>query len=131
MKISANWSLELTNLVLMSPDIIFTRMKWQSISMYLFLSWKTALELIWRAAWLSHISVIWLTSPNCNSFNNYLSQTSSQVTKAMALYFAYALDLVTILCFLLFQEIKLPPMETQYSDVDLLSARDPAQSVFE
>jgi len=127
----SNWSLELTNLVLMSPDTIFSRMKWQSISMCLVLSWKTRLELIWRAAWLSHISVIGLTSPNCNSLSNCLSQTSSQVAEAMTLYSAFGLDFATTFCFLLFQEIKLPPMETQYLDVGLLSEGDPTQSASE
>jgi len=50
------------------------------------------------------------------------------VAEAMTLYSASALDLATTLCFLLFQEIKLPPMETQYPDVDPLSEGDPAQS---
>ena len=46
----------------------------------------------------------------------------------MALYSALALDLATTSCFLLFQDIKLPPIETQYLEVDLLSDGDPAQS---
>jgi len=58
--------------------------------------------------------------------SNYLSQTSSQVAEAMILYSASA-HLATTLCFLLFQEIKLPPMEIQYPDVDFLSEGDPAQ----
>jgi len=55
-----------------------------------------------------------------------LSQTSSQAAEAIVLYSASALDLATTRCFLLFHEIKLPPMETQYPDVDLLSEGDPA-----
>jgi len=43
----------------------------------------------------------------------------------MALYLALALDLATT-CFLLFQDIKLSPIEIQYPEVDLLSDRDPA-----
>ena len=50
------------------------------------------------------------------------------MAEIVALYSAFALDLATTLCFLLFQEIKLPPMETQYPDVDLLSEADLAQS---
>ena len=57
-----------------------------------------------------------------------MSQISSQAAKAMALYSASALDLATTCCFLLFQDIKLPPIETQYPEVDLLSDGDPAQS---
>jgi len=103
----------------MSPETIFSRMKWRSISMCLVLLWKTGLELIWSVVWLSHICVIWVTSPNCNSLNNCLSQTSSKVVEAIVLYYAFALDLATTLCFLLFQEIKLSPMETQYAKVEL------------
>jgi len=46
----------------------------------------------------------------------------------MTLYSTLTLDLATTCCFLLFQDIKLPPIETQYSEVDLLSDGDPAQS---
>ena len=46
---------------------------------------------------------------------------SSHVAKAMARYSASALDLATTSCFLLFQDIKLPPMNTQYPDVERLS----------
>jgi len=45
----------------------------------------------------------------------------------MALYSASALNLATCY-FLLFQDIKLPPIETQYLKVDLLSNGDLAQS---
>ena len=38
MKISASWSLELTKLVVMHPDAIFSLIKWQSTSMCLVLS---------------------------------------------------------------------------------------------
>ena len=45
---------------------------------------------------------------------------SSDVAKAIARYSASALDLATISCFSLFQDIKLPPMNTQYLDVERL-----------
>jgi len=45
--------------------------------------------------------------------SNCLSQISSQVVESIALCYASVLDLATTLCFLLFQEIKLSPMETQ------------------
>jgi len=69
-----------------------------------------------------------VTSLNRNFLSNCLSQTNSQVAEVIALYYAFELDLATTLCFLLFQEIKLPPMETQYSNVRLLSDEDPTQS---
>ena len=46
---------------------------------------------------------------------------SSHVAKAIARYSALALDLATISCFLFFQDIKLPPMNIQYPDVERLS----------
>ena len=53
---------------------------------------------------------------------------SSYVAKAIARYLASELDLTTTSCFLLFQDIKLPPMNTQYLDVERLSVGEPAQS---
>ena len=53
---------------------------------------------------------------------------SSHVAKAIAQYLASALDLTTISCFLLFQDIKLPPIKTQYLEVERLSEGEPAQS---
>jgi hypothetical protein len=47
---------------------------------------------------------------------------SSQVVAAIARYFALALDLETMFCFLLRHEIKFPPMRTQYPEVDILSS---------
>ena len=46
---------------------------------------------------------------------------SSHVAKVIAQYLALALDLATTFCFLLFQDIKLPPMNIQYPDVERLS----------
>ena len=43
--------------------------------------------------------------------------------EAIVLYSGSVLDIATTLCFFLFQEIKLPPMETQYPDVDFLSEK--------
>ena len=54
---------------------------------------------------------------------------SSHVAKAIARYLASALDLATTSCFLLFQDIKLPQMNTQYPDVERLSVGEPVQSV--
>jgi len=72
-----------------------------------------------------------VVSPNCNFLSKCLSQISSQVAEAITLYFASTLDLATTCCFLLFQEIKLSPIRTQYPEVDILSDGDPAQSASE
>ena len=53
---------------------------------------------------------------------------SLHVAKAIAWYSASALNLATTSCFLLFQDIKLPPMNTQYLDVECLSVGELAQS---
>ena len=53
------------------------------------------------------------------------------MAEGIILYSTPTLDFATTLCFLLFQEIKLPPMEKQYPKVDLLSKEDPAQSTYE
>jgi len=97
-EISTSWSFELTESVLISLDTIFSRIKWQSISICLVLSWKTRFELIWRAIWLS--SVIWMTSPNYNSLSNYLSQISLQVIEAVILYSTFTLDPAVTFLFL-------------------------------
>ena len=49
MKISASWSLELTEQVVMHPNAIFSLIKWQSTLMCLVLSWKTGLDEIGKA----------------------------------------------------------------------------------
>ena len=51
---------------------------------------------------------------------------SSHVAKAIAKYSASALDLATKYSFLLFQDIKLPSMNTQYPDLERLSVDEPA-----
>ena len=127
-KMSASWSFELTKLVAIHPDAIFSLMKWQSTSMCLVLSWKTGLDAICKAAWLSQMSFICSPFPNLNSWRRCLSHMSSHVAKAIARYSASALDLATTCCFLLFQDIRLPPMKTQYPEVERLSVGEPAQS---
>ena len=54
---------------------------------------------------------------------------SSNVANVIARYLASALDLATTSCFLLFQDIKLPPMNTQYPHVERLAVGESAQSV--
>ena len=53
---------------------------------------------------------------------------SSHVARVIARYSALALDPATICCFLLFQDIRLPPMKIQYPEVERLSVGEPAQS---
>ena len=53
---------------------------------------------------------------------------SSHVVKVIARYSASALELATTSCFLLFQDIKLLPINKQYPDGECLSASELAQS---
>jgi hypothetical protein len=82
------------------PERTLSLTKWQSISMRLVHSWKTELEAICSATWLSHISFIVLTSPNCSCWSNCLSHVSSHVVVAIARYSAFALDLASYVLFL-------------------------------
>ena len=53
---------------------------------------------------------------------------SSHVARAIARYSASTLDLATTCSLLLFQDIRFPPMKTQYPEVERLSVGEPAQS---
>ena len=53
---------------------------------------------------------------------------SSHIAKAITQFSASTLDLTTASCFLFFQDIKLPPMNTQYPDVEGLSVGELAYS---
>lgn len=53
---------------------------------------------------------------------------SSHVDKTIARYSALALDLAIASCFLLFQDIRLPPIKTQYPEVERLSVGESVQS---
>ncbi|KAJ9683175.1 hypothetical protein PVL29_002267 [Vitis rotundifolia] len=74
------------------------------------------------------MSFICSSFPNLNSRRRCLNHMSSHVAKAIARYSASALDLATTSCFLLFQDIRLPPIKTQYPEVERLSVGEPAQS---
>ena len=54
---------------------------------------------------------------------------SSHVARVITRYSASALDLVTTSCLLLFQDIRLPPIKTQYPEVERLSVGEPAQQL--
>ena len=101
-KMSARWSFELAKLVATYPDAIFSLMKWQSTSICLVLSWKTGLDAICNAVWLSQTNFIYSSFPNLNSWRSCLNHMSSHVAKAITRYSVSALDLTTTSCFLLF-----------------------------
>ena len=95
--------------------------------MCLVLSWKTGLDAICKAVWLSQMSFICSSFPNLNSRRRCFIHMSSHVIRAIARYSASVLDLTTTSCFLLFQDIRLPLIKTQYPEVERLSVGEPAQ----
>ena len=62
------------------------------------------------------------------SYYSHGEGVSTHVVRAIARYLASTLDLATTCCFLLFQDIRLPPMKTQYPEVERLSVGEPTQS---
>ena len=62
------------------------------------------------------------------SRNKYLSHVNSQVIEVIDLYSASAEDLETVVCFLLFQEIRDLPKKTKYPVTDRLVEMHPPQS---
>lgn len=69
----------------------------------------------------------WVISTNFSSLSNCLIQASSHVATTIAQYSAYAVDQATTLCFLLFQDSKLPPTRSQYPNVECLLEGDLVQ----
>ena len=69
--------------------------------------------------------------PDCHrlALSVHLFQISipEGVASTIARYSASALDLATTFCFLLFHDIKLPPIKTQYPEVERLSEGEPTQ----
>ena len=59
--------------VLIGPSWIFSLTKWQSISMFLVLSWKTRLTTMRRASWLSQYN---RTACECSSWKSFSNDTN-------------------------------------------------------
>ena len=129
--ILAIWTLVETYGIAIIPSSTFSRVIWQSTSIYLVYSWNTGLEAMWIATWLSQCIVIGNFITNFNSSSKCLIDIRSHDVCAMTLYLASALDLATTVCFFLFQVIKFPPGKAQCSVVDFLSDGDPAQTASE
>ena len=117
---STSWCCEDTFIVLRQPACIFSRTRWQSISMCFVISWKTGLAAIWRVVSLSQNSVVgsllWIPKSRRRAIN----QINSQVTLAIARYPVSAENRETMLYFLYFHEIKESPRKTQKPLMDLL-----------
>ena len=96
-KMSPIWSPVFTYEVEIKPCWIFSRTKWQSISICFVLSWKTGLDAIWMAAWLSHHNVAGKVTLKLNSVNSCCIHIISHVPWAIALYSDSALVRYTML----------------------------------
>ena len=66
-----------------------------------------------KGDWLSHASSIWPTSQKFNSCSKCFNHTGSLVAWDIARYSASVLDRATIVCFLLFHEMRFPPTKIQ------------------
>lgn len=82
-----------------------------------------------NAAWLSLLMIVGGKSINPMSLSSDDSQLTSQHVNVMALYSASAVDLVTVVCFFVFQDTGDDPSKTQYPDVDFLLVAQLAQSL--
>ena len=125
---SASWFAEATNLVVIDPSCILSRMKWQSISICLVLSWKTGLAVICKVALLSQCNNVGFECNIHKSFNNEHNQDNSQQVPVIARYSASTEESDTVFCLFVHQEISEDPKKTQYPVVDLLVIGQPAQS---
>jgi len=99
-KRSASCSLEEICAVAMDPDLIQSRIKWQSISICFVRSWCTELATIWMAARLSQYN--WVEIRTIKSWNKVRSQIISQAVVAIERYSTSAEERETVVCFLIF-----------------------------
>jgi len=126
--ISASCNDDITNLVVILPATMASRIKWQSTSICLVRSWNTGFCDIWRADWLSQwrdIGVGWDT-PRLSS--KALSLVNSHVVMAIDRYSASAEERETMCCFLVFQDTGELPRKTIQPVSDRRVRGQPAQS---
>ena len=114
--------------VLTVPAWTFSLTRWQSISMCFVRSWNTGIDAMWSAAWLSNKNLAGCECSIPRSCKMYWSQVISQQTDAMEPYSASALERETMICFLVFQEIRECPRKMKYHVADRLVSRYLAQS---
>lgn len=83
-------------------------------------------DAICKAAWFLQTSFMDPILQNLSSLRSCFNQISSHIVTDIAQYSSSALDFATIFYLLLFQEMRLPPIRTQYHEVDLRSLGKPA-----
>lgn len=109
-----------TNVMQIWPYISFSLMKWHSTSICLVWSYWTGSWAMLIVALLSQYRRIGLETGKPNSDKIIFNHNNSRTPCAIALYSTFALERVTIDCFLLLQVTKFPPIKVQYPEVDLL-----------
>lgn len=98
------------------PSWWWCRMTWQSISIYLVVSWNIELHTLWITSLLSQYNRVGRWRNILIFASNQRNQTLLQVAEVMAWYSFSVEDLNTISCFLFFQEIReLPKKDTKVS----------------
>ena len=120
MKMSAKWCWVETWKILISRSWIFSLTKWQSMSMFLVLSWNTIsikkirkrLATMHRAAWLSHYNTIACECSIWKSFSNDTNQTTSHGC-SHSYIFNFSRRSRYYLLFLCFPWTKEDPMKTK------------------
>lgn len=98
--------------------------------MCLVFSRKVGLYAMCKTVEISLISFICLSSLNRDSLTSFFNHISAHIARAIAPCSAFTLDPATTSCVVLFQDTKLPPIHTQYPEVERLYAREPAQLAF-
>lgn len=128
---SASWCCDLTGSSLIAPDVILSRMKWQSISICFVRSWKIGLFAICIAARLSQYITAGVVQTTWKSIGNCLIQITSLTVAPRALYSASAEEREMVVWHLDFQETNNLPMKMQKPVVDFLVSMHDPQSASE
>lgn len=124
----ANCSWEVIGSSMRTPYLIFFLTRWQPISRYFILSWKTEFEVMCITLWLSQYRAGGLQHVIPRSFKMYSNHNSSHVVDRRALYSASNDDLAMVCCFLAFQDTREDPKKKQYPGVDFFESTHLAQS---
>ena len=111
----------------MVPSWTLSRVKWQSISMCLDLSWKLGLEARWTVAWLWQKTSFGPTSMP-NSFKRVETHMISLVRLAKAWCSVSAKERDTVCCCFNFHEMREFPKNTQWPIVERRVSRQLPQS---
>lgn len=121
----ASWCREVKWKVLMVSSWILSRVKWQSSSICLDISWKKRLVATSKVVCLSQNNWALLVWQIPKLESKVRSQSSSQVVAAIEWYFTSTDDPKKVDYILIFHETKELSRYTQYPEVDLQLLGDP------